>query len=75
MADEVSKADIERIRAEADRSLSKHEIECERRYGEVNAELVSMRVVLQHNTRLLCALLAGMLAVAAKSFWPALFGG
>ncbi len=67
--------EIERVRAEAAAALAKHEIACERRYGQLKTELSTIRVLHNRNTRLLYVVLGGMLAVAAKAFWPALFGG
>ena len=71
----VTQADIERVRAEAAKQLADHTIGCERYRGEVNARMEKIEALLGRNTWLLCILLAGMLAVAARSFWPALFGG
>ena len=67
--------DIERVRAEAAAHLSTHEIACERRYGELHAQLTKIEALHNRNTRLLYVMLGGMLAVAARAFWPALFGG
>ncbi len=66
--------EIERVRSEAARHLAEHEIACERRYGELQAQLTKIEALHNRNTRLLYILLGGMLAVAARAFWPALFG-
>ncbi len=66
---------IERVRSEAAAQLSTHEIACERRYGEMNGRIVKIEALLVRNTWLLGVILVGMLAVAGKAFWPALFGG
>ena len=55
--------------------LKEHEIECERRYGEINSSIARFDVLQQRNTRLLYLILAGMLTVVAHSFWPVVFGG
>ena len=73
--EKVSQASLERARAEAARELAKHEIECARRYGAINSSLDKLDALQQRNTRLLYVILAGMLAVVTRSFWPALFGG
>ena len=65
---------IERVRAEAAAHLAEHEIACERRYGELQAQLTKIEALHNRNTRLLYIVLGGMLAVAARAFWPALFG-
>ena len=65
--------ELERVRAEASNRLSAHELACERRYGELRSELVEIRAHGERNLRLLYILLGGMLAVAARSFWPGLF--
>ena len=67
--------EIERVRAEAAAHLAEHEIACERRYGELQAQLTKIEALHNRNTRLLYILLGGMLAVATRAFWPALFGG
>ena len=67
--------ETERVRAEAARHLAEHEIACERRYGELQAQLTKIEALHNRNTRLLYILLGGMLAVATRAFWPALFGG
>ena len=72
---DVTQADLERVRGEAGKALGKHEVSCERRYGEINATLARLEANMARNLKLLYVLLAGMLAVAARSFWPALFGG
>ena len=66
--------EIERVRAEAAAHLAAHEIACERRYGELQAQLTKIEALHNRNTRLLYIVLGGMLAVAARAFWPALFG-
>ena len=66
--------EIERVRAEAARHLAEHEIACERRYGELQAQLIKIVALHNRNTRLLYFVLAGMLAALGKSFWPALGG-
>ena len=71
----ASQASLERARAEAARELANHEIECERRYGEINSSLDKLDALQQRNTRLLYVILTGMLAVVMRSFWPAIFGG
>ena len=75
MTDGASLVDVERTRSEAAASLLKHEIACERRYGEIRTELGGLKKECARNTKLLWALLAGMVAVAGRSFWPGLFGG
>ena len=67
--------EIERVRSEAARHLAEYEIACERRYGELQAQLTKIEALHNRNTRLLYILLGGMLAVATRAFWPALFGG
>ncbi len=66
--------EIERVRSEAARHLAEHEIACERRYGELQAQLTKIEALHNRNTRLLYIVLGGMLAVATRAFWPALFG-
>ncbi len=66
---------IEIERAEAAAHLATHEIACERRYGELQTQLTKIEALHNRNTRLLYIVLGGMLAVAARAFWPALFGG
>ena len=65
---------IERAWAEAAAALASHELACEKRYGEIQAELATIRALHSRNTRLLYVVLTGMLAVATRAFWPALFG-
>ncbi len=72
---ETSLIEIARARSEAARHLAEHEIERERRYGEINATLARVEAHGKRNLWLLCVLLGGMLAVVSKSFWPALLGG
>ena len=72
---DVTQAEIERVRGEAGKALSKHEISCERRYGEIQSEMSEIKITGERNYKLLWVLLGGMLAVAARSFWPGLFGG
>ncbi len=67
--------EIERVRAEAARHLAEHEIACECRYRELQAQLTKIEALHIRNTRLLYVMLGSMLAVAARAFWPALFGG
>ena len=67
--------ETERVRAEAAAHLAAHEIACERRYGELQTQLTKIEALHNRNTRLLYVVLGGMLAVAARAFWPALFGG
>ena len=81
MAD-VTQADLERVRSEAGKALGKHEKECAERYGdirvdqsEIRKDLVVIKTHSERNLKLLYVLLAGMLAVAARSFWPAVLGG
>ena len=62
--------EIERVRSEAARHLAEHEIACERRYGELQAQLTKIEALHNRNTRLLYILLGGMLAVATRAFWP-----
>ena len=66
--------EVERVRSEAAAHLSTHEIACERRYGELQAQLAKIEALHNRNTRLLYIVLGGMLTVAARAFWPALFG-
>ena len=72
---DVTQADIERTRADAAKQLAEHIIGCERYRGETSARMATIEALLMRNTRMLYVLLAGMLAVAGRSFWPALFGG
>ena len=72
---EIHLIEIERVRSEAARHLAEHEIACERRYGELQAQLTKIEALHNRNTRLLYVVLGGMLAVATRAFWPALFGG
>ncbi len=67
--------EVERVRTEAQEKLSRHEILCERRYGEIQTQLGKIEAHSERNLKLLYVLLGGMLAVTARSFWPALFGG
>ncbi len=67
--------EIERVRAEAAAHLATHEIACERRYGELQTQLTKIEALHNRNTSLLYIVLGGMLAVATRAFWPALFGG
>ncbi len=72
---EVTQAHLERVRAGSAQDLMKHEIACERRYGEINGSLAKVEALMNRNTRLLYVVLGGMLAVVAREFWPAIFGG
>ena len=67
--------EIERVRSEAAQHLAEHEIAGERRYGEFQAQFTKIEALHNRNTRLLYVVLGGMLTVAARAFWPALFGG
>ena len=66
--------EIERVRAEAARHLAEHEIACERRYGELQAQLTKIEALHNRNTRLLYVVLGGMLTALGKAFWPVLGG-
>ncbi len=66
--------EIERVRAEAARHLAEHEIACERRYGELQAQLTKIEALHIRNTWLLGVILVGMLTALGKAFWPAAFG-
>ena len=68
-------ADLERVRSDAIKELLRHEIECERRYGEINGRLDKQEALMGRNTWLLYVILIGMLAVAGRAFWPTVFGG
>ncbi len=65
---------IERVRAEAAAHLAEHEIACERRYGDLQAQLTKIEALHIRNTRLLYIMLGGMLAALGKAFWPTLGG-
>lgn len=58
-----------------ERQLSRHLVECAKSTGELKKEIAVLRREIERNLKLLYVLLGGMLAVAARSFWPALFGG
>ena len=66
--------EIERVRSEAAQHLAEHEIACERRYGELQAQLTKIEALHNPNTRLLYVVLGGMLAALGKTFWPVLGG-
>ena len=58
-----------------ERQLAAHLVECAKSTGELKKEIAVLRREIERNLKLLYVLLGGMLAVAARSFWPALFGG
>lgn len=58
-----------------ERQLAAHLVECAKSNGEMRREIAVLRRDVERNLKLLYVLLGGMLAVAARSFWPALFGG
>ena len=58
-----------------ERQLAAHLVECAKSTGELRREIAVLRRDIERNLKLLYVLLGGMLAVAARSFWPALFGG
>ena len=66
--------EIERVRSEAAQHLAEHKIACERRYGELQAQLTKIEALHNRNTRLLGVILVGMLTALGKAFWPVLGG-
>lgn len=60
------------VGSEVDLKISEHERECEKRYAEISVAIARLEVNSTRNTRLLVAIVIGVVTVAIKSF---LFSG
>lgn len=69
----ISEADIIKVTADADKALSQHELQCERRYSQITTELTKLEALMQRNTKLLWLVIAGLLTVAGKTLWLGVF--
>ena len=58
-------SEVQEARHEAREALSAHEIECERRYGELRTRLAKIEVATQRNTTLMRVVLGTQLTLAA----------
>lgn len=63
---DVTKVDLEQAKAQAEQRVSKHELACEKRYGEVHQLLAELRVSSERNTKILYALLFSVISLAIK---------
>ena len=64
--------DIKDLRLEALTAIKDHEIECEKRYGEIRSDIIEQRAILVHLRRVVWYVLGGMLTTLIPTLWQVL---